>query len=98
MEILTVPDGVKFNSSGFSGKPIILALQQLGILPFFRFESHVVQIHSVSSTLFTPVTQEATRPCEHALYLLALHLTTEFLYHNWSQQVHMYSEPRLRLL
>lgn len=81
---------VKFNNSGFLGKVILLALEQLGNLPFFKFESQVVQIHSVSSTLLRPVTHDLTISFEHALYLLASHFTTDDLYHNWSQQVHMY--------
>ena len=88
-------NGVKFNRSGYLGKLILLALEKLGSLPFVRFESQFLQIHSVFSTLLTPVTQDSTRSCEHALYLLALHFTTEDLYHNWSQQVHMYSGPHL---
>ena len=34
---------------------------------------------------------------KHLLYLVALHFITEDLYHNWSQQVHMYSGPDLIL-
>ena len=52
---------VKFNNSGFLGKLILLALELLGNLPFFRFKSQVVQIHSVLSTLFNPVTQDFKR-------------------------------------
>ena len=91
-------NGVKFNNSGFSGKLILLALEQLGNLPFFRFESQVVQIHSALSTLLNPVMHDSTTSCEQALYLLASHFTTEDLYHNWSQQVQMYAGPHLMFL
>jgi len=67
---------VKFNTSGLSGNSILLALEQLGNLPFFRFESQVIQIHSESLTLLKPVRQDLTTSCEH--------FTTEDLYHNWS--------------
>lgn len=82
-------NGVKFNNSGISGKFIFLVLGQMGNLPIFRFESQLVQIHSILFTLFKPVTQD--------LHLLASHFTTEDLYHNWSQQVQMYSGPHLNV-
>ena len=63
---------VKFNASGLSGKPILLALEQLGKFPFFRFESQVMQIHSVALTLSTPIRQDLSTSCEHALYFFCI--------------------------
>ena len=45
-----------------------------------------------------PVTQELRTSCEHLLYLLLSHFTTEHLYHNCSQHVHMYFGQRLMFL
>ena len=73
---------VKFNISGLSGKPILLALEQLGNFPFFRFGSQVTQIHSVALTLLKPVRQDLTTSCGHALYFFASYFTAEDLYHN----------------
>jgi len=85
---------VKFNTLGLQGKPILLALEQMGNLPCFRpFVLQVLQIHSVSLTLLKPVRQDSTMSSEHALYLFGSHFTTEHLNHNWSQQVHTYSRP-----
>ena len=63
-------------------KLILLALEQLGNFPFFRFESQVMHIHSMSLTLLKPVRQDLTTSCEHDLYLFTSHFTTEDLYHN----------------
>ena len=68
-----------------------MALEQLGNLLFFKFESQVMQIHSVSSTLLKPVRQDSTTSGEHTLYLFTSHFTTELLYQSWLQQVHTYS-------
>ena len=62
-------------------------------MPFFRFESQVMQIHSALSALLKPVRQDSTTSGEHTLYLFASHFTTEHLYQSWSQQVHTYSGP-----
>ena len=68
-----------------------MALEQLGNLPFFKFESQVMQIHSVSSALLKPVRLDSTTSGEHTLYLFTSHFTTELLYQSWLQQVHTYS-------
>ena len=55
-EISLSSRGVKsFKTSGFSGKVILFAFAQVGRLPAFRFEWHVLHIRSVLSTLLRPV-------------------------------------------
>ena len=67
--------GVKFNTSGLTGKVILLALINLahaGNFPFFNAQSQVQQIHSLLSTLFLPVMEMFRMLGEHDLYRLLL--------------------------
>ena len=90
--------GLKLRHSGFTGNPILVALEHNGNFPSLRFEWQVEQSHSVLSTLVLPVMHTSSRFLVHLVYLLATHFVTDDRYHNWSQQVHIYSGPQLILL
>ena len=73
---------VKLKHSGFTGNPILLALEQTGNFPSLRFEWQVEQTHSVLSTLVLPVIHASSRFFVHFVYLLASHFLTDDRYHN----------------
>ena len=74
--------GVKFRHSGFTGKVILLALEQTGNFPSLRFEWQVQQTHSILSTLVLPVIHTSSRCFVHLVYLLASHFVTDDRYHS----------------
>ena len=92
--LLSRQNGVENRDKAY---PILLALEHAGNFPSLRFEWQVEQTHSVLCTLVLPVMQTSSRFFVHLVYLLASHFVTDDGYHNWSQQVHTYSEPRLML-
>ena len=50
-EINLSSSGVKFKDGGFTGNPILFALEQTSSFPLVRFERQVEQIHLVLSIL-----------------------------------------------
>ena len=67
---------------GFTGYPILFALEQSGSFPLLRFEWQVEQTHFVLSILVVVVILDLSNISEHLGYLLASHFLTDDRHHN----------------
>ena len=74
--------GVKFKRCGFTGNPILFALERTSSFPLLRFDWQVEQIYFVLSILAVVVLHASSKDSEHLGYLFASHFLTEDRYHN----------------
>ena len=81
-DIILSSKGVKFRHSCFTGKFLLLALEQTSSFPSLRFEWKVKQTHSVLFTLVLPGIHTTNRFFVHLVYLLASYFVTGDQCHN----------------
>ena len=74
--------GVELKHCGFTGNPILLALDQTGSFQLIRFDWQVDQIHFVLSILAIVIVHASSSVLEHLGYLFASHFLTDEQYHN----------------
>ena len=81
-EIHLSSKGVKFKHCGFTGNPILFALEQTGGFTLFRFDWQVEQINLVLSILAVLVIYASSKVSELLGHLFTSHVLKDDRYHN----------------